>query len=83
MSAQLGYGAPGVEVGGYMGAVPSKDSLIRYAELAAVTPLMENGGAKGGLAEHLPWTWDTQTVDIYRYFASLHSELGSYNSATG
>ena len=82
-SAQLGYGAAGVEVGGYMGAAPSKDSLIRYAEFGALTPLMENGGANGGLTEHLPWSWDAQTVDIYRYFASLHSELGPYNFSYG
>lgn len=77
-SAQMGYGAPGVEVGGYVNA-PSKDSLIRYAEFGALTPLMENGGANGGLTQHLPWYWDAQTVTIYQYFATLHSELGSYN----
>jgi alpha-glucosidase (family GH31 glycosyl hydrolase) len=77
-SAQMGYGAPGVEVGGYVNP-PSKDSLIRYAEFGALTPLMENGGTNGGLSQHLPWYWDAQTVTIYRYFATLHSELGSYN----
>src|SRR6185295_5008859 len=77
-SAQMGYGAPGVEVGGYQGSAPSKNSLIRYAQFGALTPLMENGGENGGLKEHLPWSWDTQTVDIYRYFATLHSELGPY-----
>ena len=77
-SAQMGYGAPGVEVGGYVNA-PSKDSLIRYAEFGAVTPLMENGGTNGGLTQHLPWFWDAETVTIYQYFATLHSELGSYN----
>ena len=77
-SAQMGYGAPGVEVGGYVNA-PSKDSLIRYAEFGAMTPLMENGGTNGGLSQHLPWYWDAQTVTIYQYFATLHSELGSYN----
>jgi alpha-glucosidase (family GH31 glycosyl hydrolase) len=82
-SAQMGYGAPGVEVGGYMGAAPSKNSLIRYAQFGALTPLMENGGENGGLREHLPWTWDAATVDIYRYFATLHSELGPYNFSYG
>ncbi|HZL17532.1 MAG TPA: TIM-barrel domain-containing protein, partial [Polyangia bacterium] len=77
-SAQIGYGAPGVEVGGYVNP-PSKDSLIRYAEFGALTPLMENGGTNGGLSQHLPWYWDAQTVAIYQYFATLHSELGSYN----
>jgi alpha-glucosidase (family GH31 glycosyl hydrolase) len=77
-SAQMGYGAPGVEVGGYVNA-PSKDSLTRYAEFGALTPLMENGGTNGGLTQHLPWYWDAATVSIYKYFATLHSELGSYN----
>jgi alpha-D-xyloside xylohydrolase len=81
-SAQMGYGAPGVEVGGYVNA-PSKDSLIRYAEFGALTPLMENGGANGGQSQHLPWYWDAATVTIYQYFATLHSELGSYNFSYG
>jgi hypothetical protein len=78
-SAIRGYGAPGVEVGGYNGAVPTKNSLIRYAQFGALTPLMENGGSNGGNAQHLAWYWDTQTVDIYRYFAVLHNELVPYN----
>jgi alpha-glucosidase (family GH31 glycosyl hydrolase) len=82
-AAQMGYGAPGVEVGGYSGQSPSKDSLIRYAQFGSLTPLMENGGSNGGLKEHLPWSWDTQTVDIYRYFATLHSELAPYQFSYG
>ena len=81
-SAQMGYGAPGVEVGGYVNP-PSKNSLIRYAQFGALTPLMENGGTNGGLTQHLPWFWDAQTVTIYQYFATLHSELGSYNFSYG
>jgi alpha-glucosidase (family GH31 glycosyl hydrolase) len=81
-SAQMGYGAPGVEVGGYVNP-PSKNSLIRYAEFGALTPLMENGGTNGGLSQHLPWFWDAATVAIYQYFATLHSELGSYNFSYG
>lgn len=78
----MGYGAPGVEVGGYKNA-PSKNSLIRYAEFGALTPLMENGGENGGLSQHLPWYWDAANVSIYQYFATLHSELGSYNFSYG
>lgn len=78
-TAARGYGAPGVEVGGYNGARPSKESLIRYAQFAAMTPLMENGGRNGGLTAHLPWFWDSQAVAIYRYFATLHNELVPYN----
>jgi hypothetical protein len=78
-SALRGYGAPGVEVGGYYKEKPTKNSLIRYAQFGAMTPLMENGGRNGGLEEHLPWKWDTQTEDIYRYYAVLHNELVPYN----
>lgn len=74
-AARLGYGAPGVEVGGYNGAKPTKASLLRYAQFGALTPVMENGGANGGLKEHLPWTWGEDAVSIYRYYATLHSEL--------
>jgi hypothetical protein len=73
-----GYGCPGVEIGGYTGAVPSKNSLLRYAQFAALSCFMENGGANGGLTGHLPWTFDQQATDVYRYFATLHSELAPY-----
>ena len=53
-SAIRGYGAPGVEVGGYFLVKPTKGSLIRYAQFGALTPLMENGGKNGGEKEHLP-----------------------------
>jgi hypothetical protein len=52
-------------------------------EFGALTPLMENGGTNGGLAQHLPWYWDAATGSIYQYFATLHSELGSYNFSYG
>jgi alpha-glucosidase (family GH31 glycosyl hydrolase) len=77
-AARLGYAAPGVEIGGYGVIPPDKRSLIRYTQFAALTPHMENGGLNGGEAEHLPWFWDQETVEIYRYFATLHSELVPY-----
>ena len=77
-SAKLGYGAPGVEVGGYnicMYGI-SKWALIRYAQFGALTPLMENGGLD---KDHEPWRHnDEDTIRIYRYFATLHSELVPY-----
>ena len=77
-SAQTGYGTLAVEIGGYQSTVPTKETLIRYAQFGALMPVMENGGSNGGLSEHLPWNWDTETVDIYRYYATLHSELAPY-----
>jgi hypothetical protein len=75
LSADRGYSAPGIEVGGFQGAVPTKNSLIRYAQFGALTPLMLNGGSNGGLEEHLPWFWNEEVVEIYRYYAVLHHEL--------
>lgn len=77
-SASTGYGTLAVEVGGFFRSHPSKKSLIRYAQFGALMPVMVNGGENGGLAEHLPWHWDDETVKIYLYYATLHSELAPY-----
>ncbi len=79
-SAQAGYSGLQVEVGGYWRAASSKNELIRYAQFGAMMPNMSNGGSNGGLTNHLPWWHDqqnggTETTDIYRYYATLHSEL--------
>jgi alpha-glucosidase (family GH31 glycosyl hydrolase) len=77
-AAQGGYSAICVEIGGFLGARPTKESLIRYTQFGALMPLMNNGGSNGGLTNHLPWFHDEETVNIYRYFAVLHSELVPY-----
>jgi alpha-D-xyloside xylohydrolase len=76
-SAEMGYAAPGVEVGGYPICTHgiSKASLIRYAQFGALTPLMDNGGLD---KDHEPWRHGKETVKIYRYYATLHSELVPY-----
>ena len=40
----------------------TKELLIRWAQLGAFSPLMENGGNK----EHRPWAFDNETLDIYK-----------------
>lgn len=77
-AAQAGYSAVCVEVGGFLGGKPTKESLIRYAQFGALMPVMNNGGSNGGLSNHLPWFHDEETVNIYRYYAVLHSELVPY-----
>ncbi|MBN2209798.1 MAG: hypothetical protein JW709_00230, partial [Sedimentisphaerales bacterium] len=77
-SATAGYGTLCVEVGGYDKERANKEQLIRYAQFGALMPIMNNGGVNGGLENHLPWFHDEETVDIYRYYATLHSELVPY-----
>jgi len=43
----------------------TKQLLIRWAQLGAFSPLMENGGNQ----EHRPWMFDNQTLEIYRQYA--------------
>ncbi|MBN2001423.1 putative Ig domain-containing protein [candidate division KSB1 bacterium] len=75
LTAERGFIAIGSDIAGYMGSTAvTKNLLIRWAQLGAMCPIMENGGA----GEHRPWAFDTETVSIYRYFAKLHSQLVPY-----
>lgn len=80
-SSERGYVAHGSDIGGFrsdMQAYPGlgrpKDAFIRWAQLGAFSPVMENGG--GG--EHRPWMFDQETTDIYRTFVQIHYALIPY-----
>ncbi len=83
-SSEYGYVSFGSDIGGYRedDNYPqgrSKELLIRWAQVGAFNPVMENGG--GGL--HAPWEFDEDTVDIYRTFVQLHMALVPYLDAHG
>lgn len=83
-SSGLGYVGFGSDIGGYRedGSIPggrTKELFIRWAELGALCPVMENGG--GG--EHRPWMFDEETLEIYRSFVNLHDALLPYLMAQG
>ena len=69
----------GSDIGGYRSSSDygtlgrTKELFIRWAQLGAFSPLMENGGN----GEHRPWMFDNtnQTLDIYRQFVKFHYEL--------
>lgn len=65
-----GYPNFGSDIGGYRSGNGTygrtKELLIRWAQLGAFSPLMENGGNK----EHRPWIFDNQTLDIYKKYDS-------------
>lgn len=79
-SAHAGYMNFGCDIGGYRGIdVSQKELFIRWFQLGAFLPLMENGG--GG--EHRPWMYDDETVDIYRKYVLEHYKLVPYMLTTG
>lgn len=61
-----GYVNFGSDIGGYRSGPGklgrTKELLIRWAQLGAFSPLMENGGNK----EHRPWAFDNETLEIYK-----------------
>ena len=83
-SADYGYVAFGSDIGGYRDEADiengrTKEVFLRWAQLGAFSPIMENGG--GG--EHRPWMWDEETTDIYRDFVELHYALIPYLMTQG
>lgn len=65
------------DIGGFKGGTPTKNALIRWAEFGALCSVMQLGG--GG--NHNPWdfgTFDQQTLEIYRRYARLHTDLFPY-----
>ena len=81
-SAELGYGAPGCEVGGFFRARSGKNELIRYAQFGALTACMINGGENGAFSNHLPWYHDKETASCYLQAVWLHSQLIPYLFST-
>ncbi|MFZ1289758.1 MAG: TIM-barrel domain-containing protein [Melioribacteraceae bacterium] len=79
ISSQLGYAAVGSDIGGYSTDInfpPNKTLFLRWAQFGSLIAIMENGGTTN--ACHMPWLFDENTVQIYRYFAELHHELVPY-----
>lgn len=62
----IGYVNFGSDIGGYRSDSNelgrTKELLIRWTQLGAFSPLMENGGNK----EHRPWAFDNETLEIYK-----------------
>ena len=82
-SADWGYVAFGSDIGGYRDDDSElgrdKETFVRWAQLGAFCPVMENGG--GG--EHRPWMFDEETADIYRGLVELHHAMLPYLMESG
>jgi alpha-glucosidase (family GH31 glycosyl hydrolase) len=73
-SAELGYSMLGSDIGGYRPGERFGRLFVRWTQLGALSPLMENGGR----GEHRPWRIDEYVVGPYRYYAKLHQQLVPY-----
>jgi len=62
----------GSDIGGYSNAALTAELFVRWAELAAVTPIFEVGGL--GKSAHF-WDFGTATTDAFRAASILHYEL--------
>lgn len=76
-SAWKNYLNFGMDIGGYRtdsSSGPfgrSKEVFIRWFQLGAFVPLMENGGN----GEHRPWKFGNDVVETYRVFVNIHMNL--------
>jgi alpha-D-xyloside xylohydrolase len=63
----------GCDIGGYFGN-PTDEVYTRWIQLGAFSPIMMIHGA--GIRE--PWAFSEQTLQVYRRYASLHTDLFPY-----
>lgn len=77
-AASSGFSNWSHDVGGYLGERGilrcPKELLVRWAQLGCFTPLMQ---AHGRLQQE-PWTYDRETLAIYRGYVLLHEMLVPY-----
>jgi alpha-glucosidase (family GH31 glycosyl hydrolase) len=77
-AAASGFSNWSHDVGGYLGRRGiercPKELLLRWVQLGCFTPLMQ---AHGRLQQE-PWTYDAQTLALYRAYVLLHERLVPY-----
>ena len=78
-SAEQGYAVLGSDIGGYRPGPRASNLFLRWMELGALSPLMENGGR----GEHRPWKLGRSVLHAYRYYAKLHHQLVPYLYSAG
>ncbi|XP_065826338.1 alpha-glucosidase 2-like isoform X2 [Oscarella lobularis] len=85
LSSWAGYANFGSDIGGYRSGNGtlgrSRELLLRWAQVGAFSPLMENGGNK----EHRPWMFEpaNETTQIYKRYVNVHLSLVPYLLTVG
>ena len=78
-SAERGYAVIGSDIGGYLPGHRPAEVFVRWTQLGALSPLMENGGR----GEHRPWKVGRGVLPTYRYYSKLHHQLVPYLYSAG
>ena len=73
--AASGFPSFASDTGGYRGGMPTRETLLRWAEHTAFTPFLQLGGAG---EHHNPWLYDTEAGAIYQRLARAHMDLVPY-----
>lgn len=77
-SAQAGYGAVAMEVGGFYRGRSDRQQFIRYYQAGCMMACIINGGENGAFTNHLPWWFGSDVSDGYRFCVYLHRQLAPY-----
>jgi alpha-glucosidase (family GH31 glycosyl hydrolase) len=73
--AASGFPHYAADTGGFRGGRPTKEHFLRWAEVNAHSMIFQSGG---GGASHNPWTFDAETVVLFRALARRHMDLYPY-----
>jgi alpha-D-xyloside xylohydrolase len=73
--AASGFPSFASDTGGYRGGMPTRETLLRWAEHTAFTPFLQLGG---GGDHHNPWLYDAEAGAIYQRLARAHMDLVPY-----
>ncbi len=73
--AASGFPHYAADTGGFRGGRPTKEHFLRWAEVNAHSLIFQSGG---GGASHDPWTFDAETVVLFRALARRHMDLYPY-----
>ncbi|MCW5820348.1 MAG: glycoside hydrolase family 31 protein [Trueperaceae bacterium] len=61
------------DIGGYF-SPPTDEVFARWAQFGAFSPIMQIHG----MGKHEPWRFEPRTLEIYRAYAQLHTDLFPY-----
>ncbi len=77
-----GFPLWGHDIGGYFGGStsststqPTKELYVRWSQFGALSPVMQPHSVEWDCE---PWAFDNETIDIYRTYAKLHTDLIPY-----